>query len=82
MIYDFTEGRELNPRLAGIDLKKLLFSQVTITTWIAINVLVLWKAYQSQSLNATLITVAAMQISYAADYLLFEVRDLQEMLEH
>ncbi|XP_011504313.1 PREDICTED: delta(14)-sterol reductase isoform X2 [Ceratosolen solmsi marchali] len=76
IIYDFWQGREINPRLGPLDFKLILLRCALIGT-ILINLAAIVKINQSiapelNNLNYIAIEVALLQIVHAADNLVFE----------
>ncbi|XP_076762650.1 lamin B receptor isoform X3 [Xylocopa sonorina] len=77
VIYNFWQGREINPRIGPIDFKIILFRTSMITT-ILINLSIATKAieegdiYNLPHLNIGVLLGTLLQIIYAMDALFFE----------
>ncbi|XP_017758730.1 PREDICTED: lamin-B receptor [Eufriesea mexicana] len=77
VIYNFWQGREINPRIGPVDFKINLF-RTSMITIILINLSIVIKAieeteiYSLQRLNIGILLGTSLQIIYAMDALLFE----------
>lgn len=76
-IYNFWQGREINPRIGPLDVKITLF-RTTMIAIILINLSIVVKAieetesYNLEQLNVGVLLVAVLQIIYSMDALFFE----------
>ncbi|CAL7949897.1 unnamed protein product [Xylocopa violacea] len=77
VIYNFWQGREINPRIGPIDFKIILF-RTSMIAMILINLSIVTKAieegdiYNLQHLNVGVLLGTLLQIIYAMDALFFE----------
>lgn len=77
VIYNFWQGREINPRIGPLDIKMNFFRTAMIAI-ILINLTIVTKAieeaesYSVEHLNISVILAALLQIIYSMDALLFE----------
>ncbi|XP_053984855.1 delta(14)-sterol reductase TM7SF2 [Hylaeus volcanicus] len=77
VIYNFWQGREINPRIGPLDIK-MNFFRTAMITMIIINLAIVTKAieeaenYSIEHLNMSVLLVASLQIIYSMDALFFE----------
>ncbi|XP_076638714.1 lamin B receptor [Colletes latitarsis] len=77
VIYNFWQGREINPRIGSLDVKINIFRTAMIAM-ILINLIFITKAieeaesYNTEHLNINVLLVASLQIIYSMDSLFFE----------
>ncbi|XP_034950405.1 delta(14)-sterol reductase TM7SF2 [Chelonus insularis] len=80
-IYDFWQGRVVNPRIGKLDIKMVLIRTSIIAT-IIINTAIIAKSLQGITLetlqhsNKTIIIASGMQILYCLDALIYEITSL------
>lgn len=80
VIYDFFIGRELNPRLLGIDLKEFCELRPGLIGWLVINLGMACKQYQRyRSVSFSMVLVCAFQGLYVWDALYMEKAILTTM---
>ncbi|BFZ12045.1 hypothetical protein BsWGS_15084 [Bradybaena similaris] len=73
IVYDFFVGRELNPRIGMLDLKFFLQLRPGLIGWIALDWIMVVKAYQeTATILPSLVLVAVFQTLYVVDALWFE----------
>src|SRR6218665_1903086 len=70
---DFYMGRELNPRIGGVDLKQFFIVNVGLLGWATLESFTLVEAFQKDLWTGTLLLVAWFHSSYLLDALLFQV---------
>ncbi|XP_012150155.1 lamin B receptor isoform X1 [Megachile rotundata] len=77
IIYNFWQGREINPRIGLIDLK-LCFIRTSLITMILVNLSIAFKttegieSYDLEHFNVNVFVTCSLQILYAMDALFFE----------
>ncbi|XP_015120862.1 delta(14)-sterol reductase [Diachasma alloeum] len=83
LIYDFWQGREINPRIGGrLDIKTVLIRSAIIGALIINSAIVLQSLAQidpvtsAKNANATVLVVTGLQIFYCLDALVFEATSL------
>ncbi|KAK0082957.1 hypothetical protein PV326_006932 [Microctonus aethiopoides] len=80
-IYDFWQGREINPRIGNLDFK-IVLSRAGIIGMLIINLAIVVKSIQTteytsyKDLNATLLIACGLQIFYCLDALFYEAATL------
>lgn len=77
IIYNFWQGREINPRIGPMDLK-LCFFRTSLITMILVNLSIAIKttegieSYDLEHFNVNVLLTCSLQIMYAIDALFFE----------
>ena len=73
-LYDFYLGRELNPRVYGVELKMFCELRPGIMLWLLLDLCYVMRAREEGNLTPALLLVTVCHFVYVADVMYFEVR--------